>query len=119
MADNLSVTTANGNATVATADRAGVHFQRFLPAAGGAGSHGAYTVTSTPTAHVGASSTRRYIILQNQGTVNVHYGYTTAIGPGQSNYIAPGDSLTCEVTSAIYLATPDVNATVTFDQVTN
>ena len=117
MADNT--TTGTTGVVIATADRAGVHFQKYLPSGGASGTHGAYTVTTTPTAHVSANAARRYVILQNQGSVNVFYGYTSSIGAGLSNYIAPGDSLTSEVTAAIYLAAASGTATVTYDQVTN
>jgi len=115
VADNPTV---NG-VVVAGKDRGGVIYQTLLPGAGGTGSHGALAVTTTATLHVAANGGRRYIILQNQGTVNVHYGYSTAIGPGLSNYIAPGDSATLEVTSAIYLAAASGTATVTYDDVLN
>lgn len=117
MADNT--TTGLDGVAIRTIERTGVQFPVQLPAAGGAGTHGALSVTTTPTALVTASSTRRYIILQNQGAVNVYYGYSASIGAGLSNYIAPGDSLTAEVISAIYLAAASGTATVTYDNVTN
>lgn len=117
MANNVTIGTTGD--VIATYDRAGVEFPAQVPAGGAAGTHGALSVTTTPTAHVTANSNRRYVILQNQGSVNVYYGYTSSIGAGLSNYIAPGDSLTSEVTAAIWLAAASGAATVTYDSVTN
>lgn len=117
MANNTTIGTTGD--VIATYDRGGVKFPAQVPAGGASGTHGAYAVTSTPTAWVTSNANRRYVILQNQSTVNVYYGYSTAIGAGLSNYIAPGDSMISEVTAAIYLATASGGATVTYDQVTN
>lgn len=117
MANNVTIG-ATGD-VIWTYDRGGVEIPAQVPAGGASGTHGNFTATTTPTAHVAASSHRRYIIVQNQGAVNVYYGYTSSIGAGLSNYIAPGDSLLAEVVTAIYFAAASGTAVMTFDSVVN
>lgn len=117
MADNTTI--GDTGDVLRTYERSSVKFPASVISGGAAGTHGVYSVTTTPTAHVVASANRKYVILQNQGSVNVYYGYTSSIGANLSNYIAPGDSLTAEVTSAIWLASASGTANVTYDNVTN
>jgi len=71
------------------------------------------TNASTETLLASASSIRRILILQNTDATNsVHIGESGAVGPSQGLVLGPGESITLELTSAMYgfasAATPAV-----------
>lgn len=116
MADNLSVNTAGGGtALVRTTDAGGIHTQWLKPGGAPTGTSGAYTVTTTATAHVSANANRRRIILQNlSDAVRVRFGSTSGITTSNAPFIEKGDSLNTEVTSTIYLMAESGTVTVAY-----
>jgi hypothetical protein len=118
VADNT--TTGTTGVTIATKDRASVHFQQYVLAGCAQASTGVYAVTTTPTALVAANGGRRSILLQNSSSsVRVRTGLSSGMVAANSTWIEPGDSFESFYTGAIYLAADSGTVSVVYWEESN